>query len=109
MKNVSKIKKDTCTHCPLAKTASLVGDHWTLLVIRDLLTGTKRFGDLQTSLDAISSRTLTKKLEQLVLHGLVIRKEYSEKPPRVDYSLTAKGKDLHEISEAMRRYGEKHL
>ena len=109
MKNVRKNQKSACVLCPIAKTADMVGDHWTILIIRDLLTGTKRFGDLETSLDGISSRTLTKKLELLVTHGLVTRTEYSEKPPRVEYTLTTKGKDLHGISEAMRKYGEKHL
>ena len=109
MKNARKTAKSECALCPIAKTADLVGDQWTLLIIRDLLTGTKRFGDLETSLEGISSRTLAKKLETLVTHGLVLRTEYNEKPPRVEYTLTTKGKDLHGISEALRKFGEKHL
>jgi DNA-binding HxlR family transcriptional regulator len=108
-KKANNSKKTDCAVCPIAKTADLVGDHWTLLIIRDLLTGKKRFGDLEASLAGISSRTLTKKLETLVSNNLVVREEFSEKPPRVEYSLTSKGKDLHGISEAMRKYGEKHL
>lgn len=110
MKKEAKTPKKTdCAICPIAKTADLIGDHWTLLIIRDLLTGKKRFGDLEQSLSGISSRTLTKKLETLVASALVVREEFNEKPPRVEYSLTTKGKDLHGISEAMRKYGEKHL
>ncbi len=102
-------KKENCDACPIAKTADLVGDHWVILVIRDLLTGPKRYGDLQASLAGISSRTLAKKLDMLAEAGIAVRREFSETPPRVEYSLTAKGKDLHGIAEAMRKYGEKHL
>lgn len=105
-KTIKKSDRDTC---PIAKTADLVGDHWKLLIIRDLLTGKKRFGDLEQSLKGISSRTLTQKLETLVIDALVTRTEFNEKPPRVEYSLTPKGTDLLGIAEAMRRYGEKHL
>lgn len=95
--------------CPIEKTADLVGDHWTLLIVRDLLTGQKRFGALEKSLDGVSSRTLAKKLDHLVEAGLVSRAYFKETPPRAEYSLTKKGKDLHGIAEAMRKYGEKHL
>lgn len=100
-------KKDTT--CPIDKTAALVGDRWTLLIVRDLLTGPKRFKDLENSLSGISSRTLCLKLEALVKNAMADRKEFNEKPPRVEYSLTAKGKGLHAVAEAMRKYGEKHL
>jgi DNA-binding HxlR family transcriptional regulator len=102
-------KKENCASCPIAKAANLVGDHWIILIIRDLLTGPKRYGSLQSSLSGISTRTLGKKLEMLVDARIVVRHSFSETPPRVEYSLTKKGKDLHGIAEAMRKYGEKHL
>lgn len=109
MKAAKKIVKNDCALCPIAKVADLVGDHWTLLIIRDLLTGPKRYKDLSTSLSGISSRTLSKKLVLLEKHDMLTRTSYKETPPRVEYTLTAKGADLHDISEAMRSYGEKHL
>jgi DNA-binding HxlR family transcriptional regulator len=95
--------------CPVARVAKLLGDPCTLLIIRDLLTGTKRFGELESSLHPISSRTITNKLKLLEEHSIVVRKEFKEKPPRVEYSLTKEGKKLHAIIEDMRLYGKKFL
>lgn len=104
-KQVNKI----CNECPLAKTANIVGDTFTLLIIRDLLSGPKRFGELEKSLVGVSSRTITNKLNYLEENKLVSRKEYSEKPPRVEYTLTTNGKALNKIIETMRKYGEKYM
>jgi DNA-binding HxlR family transcriptional regulator len=93
--------------CPVAKVAKLLGDPCTLLIIRDLLDGTQRFGNLESSLSPISSRTITNKLKLLEEHGIILRKEFKEKPPRVEYSLTKEGKKLHAIIEDMRVYGKK--
>jgi DNA-binding HxlR family transcriptional regulator len=101
-----KLEKNVC---PIAKVVDFIGDHWTMLIIRDLLTGPKRFGDLETSLAGVSSRTLVKKLECLSENKFITRKSFRETPPRVEYSLTKKGAGLHGIAEAMRKYGEKHL
>jgi len=101
--------KSICTDCPLAKTANLLGDTFTLLIVRDLLNKPKRFGELEKSLDGVSSRTITIKLKLLEAKGIVKRTEYSEKPPRVEYSLTANGERLGEIMESMRSYGKKFL
>ena len=90
-----------CTDCPIARTANIIGDTWSLMIIRDLCSGTKRFGELTRSLEGVSSRTLTKKLQ-------FERVEYSEVPPRVEYSLTKKGKELNTIIENLRTFGEKH-
>ncbi len=106
---MKKGSKKTKNVCPIAKVADLIGDHWTILLIRDLLVGPKRFGDLESSLDGISSRTLCKKLERLEENRFIIRKSFRETPPRVEYSLTKKGKALHNISLAMKKYGEKYL
>jgi DNA-binding HxlR family transcriptional regulator len=102
-------KKKNCTACPVAKAANLVGDHWVILIVRDLLTGPKRFGGLQESLGGISTRTLTKKLDMLVEAKIATKSHFKETPPRVEYALTKKGEALSDITEALRKYGEKHL
>jgi DNA-binding HxlR family transcriptional regulator len=86
-----------------------VGDKWTLLIIRDLVTGCKRFSELQKSLQGISSRTLSERLSKLESEGLVNRRVYAEVPPRVEYSLTEKGEALVGLIEAMREFGERWL
>ncbi len=93
----------------MAKTANIIGDTFTLLIIRDLLDGAKRFGEIEKSLNGVSSRTVTNKLKFLEERGLVTRAEFSEKPPRVEYSLTKKGKSLSSIIDSMRSYGTKFL
>ena len=103
------VKRKPSQACPIAKVAEEIGDRWTILVIRDLLTGPKRFGDLEKSLSGISSRTLSNKLEHLVKNKFIVRKSFRETPPKVEYSLTKKGSDLHLVAEAMKKYGEKHL
>jgi DNA-binding HxlR family transcriptional regulator len=95
--------------CPIARTAELVGDTWTILIVRDLMSGAKRFGQLQESLGHISPKTLTQRLKRLESAGIIRREAFAEIPPRVEYSLTAKGSALHEIIEAMRCFGELHL
>jgi DNA-binding HxlR family transcriptional regulator len=95
--------------CPVAKTAMLLGDTCTLLIIRDLLDDKKRFGELEHSLHPISSRTITNKLKLLEERGIIARKEFREKPPRVEYSLTKEGRKLHAIIQDMRIFGEKVL
>lgn len=96
-------------YCPVEWTASLVGDRWTLLIIRDLESGCKRFTELQKSLIKISPRTLSERLGKLEEKGLVTRRAYAEIPPRVEYTLTETGKGLIPIIEAMRQYGETWL
>lgn len=95
--------------CPIARAASIVGDTWILLIIRDLLSGPKRFSELEALLESISTRTLTKKLQFMEYQGLVIRKEFNESPPRVEYTLTKQGKALEPIMNALLSYGKKHL
>jgi DNA-binding HxlR family transcriptional regulator len=96
-------------YCPVEWTASLVGDRWTLLIIRDLESGCKRFSELQKSLVRISPRTLSERLAKLEGRGFVARRAYAETPPRVEYTLTEMGKGLLPVIEAMRRYGETWL
>jgi len=102
-------RKKLCSTCPLAKTSDLVGDFWVLLIVRDLLTGPKRFGELEASLSDISTRTLTLKLSVLEEEGIVKRTAFREKPPRVEYTLTPKGKALESVAKSMRKYGETYL
>lgn len=93
--------------CPIATMTALIGDHCTVLIVRDLLIGPKRFKELEHSLE-ISTRTLTIKLQKLEEEGMIIKKRFDEMPPRVEYSLTKKGKDLGMITTAMKKYGEKY-
>lgn len=95
--------------CPIARTAYLVGDVWTLLIVRDLMAGSKRFGQLQESLGSVSPKTLSQRLKLLETAGLLTRHAYAEIPPRVEYSLTEKGRALSDIIEAMKHFGEIHL
>ncbi len=104
-----KTANKTAAECPIAKTVDVVGDHWSMLIIRDLLTGPKRFSHLARSLSGISSRTLTQKLQSMSKKKFIVRREYSESPPRVEYTLTKKGSDLNDVAKAMRKYGKKHL
>jgi DNA-binding HxlR family transcriptional regulator len=95
--------------CPVARTAHIVSGKWTLLIIRDLTTGTKRFSELERSLEGISPKTLSERLSALEREGMLLRRTYAEVPPRVEYSLTEKGQALASLIEAMRDYGQRWL
>lgn len=99
--------RDDAGTCPVVATAEIVSGKWTLLVLRDLAVGPCRFTELQRSLAGISTRTLAQRLKVLEEAGVVVRREYAEVPPRVEYRLSAKGEDLIPIVEAMRSYGER--
>lgn len=95
--------------CPVARTLSVVGSSWTCLILRDLLLhGARRFQDLQDSLDGIAPTTLSERLRALEKNGIVERRFYSMNPPRAEYVLTAKGRDLGPIVGAMRDWGSKY-
>ncbi|AZV57354.1 helix-turn-helix domain-containing protein [Clostridium sp. AWRP] len=94
--------------CPVETTLSLIGDKWKVLIIRDLLTGTKRFGELKKSVGSISQKVLTQNLRQMEQDGLVNRKVYAEVPPRVEYSLTSLGFSLKPILDVMWSWGEEY-
>lgn len=91
--------------CPVARAVRVLDGKWTILVIRDLLTGTKRFSELHGSLAGISPKTLTDRLRELQAHGLVERVMYPEIPPRVEYTLTAKGRTLEPVVAALAAWG----
>lgn len=93
--------------CPVLSTARIVAGKWTLLMLRDLAAGPRRFSELQRSLAGISPRTLSIRLRALEEEGILERREYAEMPPRVVYRLTSKGEDLVPIVEAMRQYGRR--
>ena len=95
--------------CPVARTAEIVSGKWTLLIIRDLTTGTKRFSELERSLVGISPKTLSERLTALEREGVLHRQTYAEVPPKVEYSLTEKGHALVSVIEAMRAYGTNWL
>jgi DNA-binding HxlR family transcriptional regulator len=91
--------------CPIARTAVLIGDRWTPLIVRDLAGGCRRFGQLQRSLDGISPKTLSDRLRRLEEASVVSRACFAEMPPRVEYRLTEKGFALLAVIESMRSFG----
>lgn len=94
--------------CPVETTLSLIGDKWKVLILRDLITGTKRFGELKKSIGTVSQKVLTAQLRNMEENGLVHRKVYAEMPPRVEYSLTELGQSLKPILDAMQNWGEEY-
>ncbi len=94
--------------CGVAKAAAILGDTWTLLIIRDLADGPRRFGELQTS-TGVGARMLTDRLRAMHAAGLVTRTMYAEIPPRVEYELTEEGHDAVAVVNALRAFGEKWL
>lgn len=95
--------------CPVARTAEIISGKWTLLIIRDLATGTKRFSQLERSLHGISPKTLSERLFSLEHEGIITRQTFAEVPPKVEYTLTEKGQDLVSLIETMRSYGRRWL
>ena len=87
--------------CPVETTLMLIGDKWKVLILRDLMPGTKRFGELKKSIGTISQKVLTAQLRDMERSGLLIRTVYAEVPPRVEYSLTDLGRSLKPILDAM--------
>lgn len=94
--------------CPVETTLTLIGDKWKVLILRDLLSGTKRFGELKRSIGSISQKVLTAQLRDMEENGIVDRKVYAEVPPKVEYSLTAVGQSLKPILDAMGNWGESY-
>lgn len=92
--------------CPVETTLMLIGDKWKVLILRDLISGTKRFGELKRSVGQISQKVLTAQLRDMEANGLVHREVYAEVPPRVEYSLTELGQSLKPILDAMWTWGE---
>jgi len=95
--------------CPIARTADIISKKWTILIIRDLTLGVQRFNQLERSLQGISPKTLSERLRSLEKEGIIARQTFAEAPPRVEYSLTEKGRDLAGVIESMRSYGKRWL
>ncbi len=95
--------------CPIACSLDLVGDRWTLLVIRDLFWGKRRYGEFLSSPEGIPTNILAERLARLEAAGLVSSKPYQANPPRQEYHLTAKGRDLDEVLGALVDWGKRHL
>lgn len=91
--------------CPVETTLSLIGNKWKVLIIRELLTGTKRFGELKKSVGNVSQKVLTAQLRSMEECGLLIRTVYAEVSPRVEYSLTDLGQSLKPVLDAMSEWG----
>ena len=94
--------------CPVETTLTLIGDKWKVLILRDLLPGTKRFGELKKSIGSVSPKVLTAQLRDMEESGLLSRKVYAEVPPRVEYTLTDLGYSLKPILDAMWNWGEEY-
>jgi DNA-binding HxlR family transcriptional regulator len=96
--------------CPVARTLDVVGERWTILILRDLfLKGPRRFQDFQESLAAVAPNTLSARLKDLEAAGFIERKAYSEHPPRLEYHLTEKGKTFGPVMRALREWGLRNL
>ena len=107
IKNTARSAKDLPA-CPVETTLTLISDKWKVLILRDLMQGTKRFGELKKSIGQVSQKVLTSQLRQMEASGLVNRKVYAEVPPRVEYSLTELGHSLKPILDAMWVWGENY-
>ena len=92
--------------CPVETTLTLISDKWKVLILRDLMPGTKRFGELRKSIGTVTQKVLTSQLRQMEESCLVIRTVYPEVPPRVEYTLTDLGRSLDPVLDAMRNWGE---
>jgi DNA-binding HxlR family transcriptional regulator len=95
--------------CPVAKTLEVIGDRWTLLVVRDLLPGAKRFQDLLGTLPGLAPNILSARLKLMEAHGLIRRQFYSEHPPRAEYALTERGRELGMVVGALAAWGGRHV
>ena len=105
---MTETKPERLPDCPVETTLTLIGDKWKVLILRDLLTGTKRFGELKKSITGVSQKVLTAQLRAMEASGLITRTVYAEVPPRVDYNLTELGMSLKPILDAMLVWGTQY-
>lgn len=94
--------------CPVETTLMLIGDKWKVLILRDLMNGTMRFGELKKSIGTVSQKVLTAQLRDMEEKGLLTRKIYAEVPPRVEYTLTETGYSLKPVLDAMWAWGAEY-
>ncbi|CAM4457640.1 helix-turn-helix domain-containing protein [Nocardia ninae] len=100
---------ETSRACPIGIFVSVIDGPWATLIVRELLSGPKRFGDLRTALPGISPKTLTARLNRFTSLGLATRTAYPEIPPRVVYELTDRGRGLRPVLDAMAHWAEANL
>lgn len=101
--------KEDLPVCPVATTVSLIGNKWKLLILRNLLVRPWRFNELHKSIDGISQKVLTENLRAMEKDGIVLRKDYHEVPPRVEYSLTDLGESMRPIIQTLETWGKDYL
>lgn len=97
----------TTNPCGVAKTLKVIGSKWSMLILHNLFSGKKRFGELQRLLEGISPKTLSQRLQELEKEGIIAKKVFAEVPLHVEYSLTKKGESLGQIFKTMEQWGEK--
>ena len=100
--------RPTRSACPVSRTLDVLGDRWSLLVVRDLMRGKRRFAEFLESKEGIPTNTLADRLKRLVRAGIIESQRYSDHPPRVEYVLTPKGEDLRPMMRAMVDWGVRH-
>lgn len=99
-------KKSNLSQCPITRTMDLIGGKWSLPIVYVLMDGTKRFKELERSVEGINTRMLVKELKQLEESGIIVRKVFAEVPPRVEYTLTVKGLALKSILGELKSWGK---
>jgi len=92
----------------IAGAMEIIGNKWTALILRDLCQGSKRFSELEKSVGSINPRTLSQRLDDLEDHGIITKKSFAEVPPRIEYTLTQKGRDLQPVLQQMAAWGNKY-
>lgn len=106
---IAAMPMDRNRYCPVARTLDIVGERWTILILRDLLLeGPRKFTDFAASLQGVSPTTLSARLKVLEEAGIIQRRFYADHPPRAEYLLTAKGRELQPVVRALRDWGQKH-
>ncbi len=103
--NISAAPARELPACPVETTLTLISNKWKVLILRDLMPGTKRFGELKKSIGSVSQKVLTAQLREMEASGLVLRTVYAEVPPRVEYTLTELGRSLKPVMDAMWNWG----
>ncbi|MCC6109815.1 MAG: helix-turn-helix transcriptional regulator [Denitrobacterium sp.] len=108
MATVCERSVESLPACPVEVTLTLIGNKWQVLIVRELMEGTRRFKELQRSIGGISQKVLTGNLRTMEENGLVHREVFAEVPPRVEYSLTPLGRSLSPVLDALRVWGENY-
>ena len=104
---MAKLKEKT--KCPVTATLQLIGGRWKTIILYTLTTGTKRFGEIAVRIPDISRKVLTEQLKELETDGLILREQYKEIPPRVEYSLTDLGKSLSSVIRELEIWGTENV